>query len=190
VPDRELPNVQKYAAKSDLRVRATPRGDAVAEEGRLSFVDNGVDTTSGTVTLKARFDNRDGRLWPGQSVAAEVELFVDQNAVLVPSAAVQVGQDGPFVFAVTADGRAQFRNVTTGRVVGDRTVIEKGVEAGTKVVTDGQSRLVPDVRVEIRGPATEKADVKADVKTDGKVNGKADPKGTAAKTSADGRGAP
>jgi multidrug efflux system membrane fusion protein len=182
VPDRELPNVQKYAAKSALRVRATPRGDAVAEEGKLSFVDNGVDTTSGTVTLKARFENRDGRLWPGQFVAVEVELFVDPSAVLVPSSAVQVGQDGPFVFTVSTEGKAQFRNVTTGRVVGDRTVIEKGVEAGTKVVTDGQSRLVPDAHVEIRGPAVEK----------GAVGGKgpADGKGPAAKTAADGRGAP
>jgi len=182
VPDRELPNVQKYAAKSALRVRATPRGDAIAEEGRLSFVDNGVDTTSGTVTLKARFENRDGRLWPGQFVAVEVELFVDPSAVLVPSSAVQVGQDGPFVFTVSNEGKAQFRNVTTGRVVGDRTVIEKGVEAGTKVVTDGQSRLVPDAHVEIRGPAAEK----------GAVGGKgpADGKGPGAKASADGRGAP
>jgi multidrug efflux system membrane fusion protein len=150
VPDRELPNVQKYAASKALRVRATPRGDAGPEEGALSFVDNWVDTTSGTVTLKARFDNRDGRLWPGQFVAVEVELYVQENAVLVPSSAVQVGQDGPFVFAVTADGKAQFRPVTAGRVVGDRTVIEKGLDAGARVVTDGQSRLVPDAKVEVK----------------------------------------
>ncbi|MFI5312005.1 MAG: efflux RND transporter periplasmic adaptor subunit [Gemmatimonadales bacterium] len=150
VPDRELPNIQKYTAGArTLHVRATPRGDPVPEDGELNFVDNGVDTTSGTVTLKARFENKDGRLWPGQFVAVAVELFVQQEALLVPSSAVQVGQDGPFVFTVV-NGKAQFCNVTTGLVVGDRTVIEKGIAAGAVVVTDGQSRLVPDAKVEVK----------------------------------------
>ncbi len=150
VPDRELPNVQKYAATHDLAVRATPRGDAVPESGKLSFVDNGVDTTSGTIVLKGRFDNRDGRLWPGQFVAVELQLFVQEGATLVPDAAVQVGQDGPFVFVVDAQNKAEVRPVVTVRSVGSRVVIAKGVQAGERVVTDGQSRLVPGAAVEIR----------------------------------------
>jgi multidrug efflux system membrane fusion protein len=150
VPDRELPNVQKYAATAALPVRATPRGDAARVEGRLSFVDNGVDTTSGTVTLKARFANADGRLWPGQFVAVEVELYVDPAAVLVPDAAVQVGQEGPFVFVVDAQNKAEMRLVTTVRAVGNRVVIEKGLSAGERVITDGQSRVVPGATVEVQ----------------------------------------
>ena len=150
VPDRELSNVQQYASAHALRVQATPRGEARAEAGALSFVDNGVDTTSGTVTLKAQFENLDGRLWPGQFVAVEIELYVQENALLVPSSAVQVGQDGPFVFEVAADGKAKLRQVTAGRVIGDHTVIEKGLDTGARVVTDGQSRLVPDAKVEVR----------------------------------------
>lgn len=149
VPDRELPNVQKYASMK-LRVRATPRGDAVPEQGTLNFVDNGVDTTSGTVTLKARFENTDGRLWPGQFVTTEIELYVEENAVLVPSVAVQVGQEGSFVFVVGADGKAEFRAVDAGRTIGDKTLILKGLDAGTRVVTDGQSRITPGATVEIK----------------------------------------
>jgi multidrug efflux system membrane fusion protein len=149
VPDRELPNVQKYASMK-LRVRATPRGDAVPEQGTLNFVDNGVDTTSGTVTLKARFENTDGRLWPGQFVTTEIELYVEENAVLVPSVAVQVGQEGSFVFVVGAGGKAEFRAVDAGRTIGEKTLILKGLDAGTRVVTDGQSRLTPGATVEIK----------------------------------------
>jgi membrane fusion protein, multidrug efflux system len=150
VPDRELPNVQKYAAEHDLKVTATPRGDVGRETGTLSFVDNGVDTTSGTVTLKARFENPAGRLWPGQFVSAEIELYVQEDALLVPDVAVQVGQDGPFVFVITRDGHAQMRPVATTRSVGSRVVVDRGLQAGERVVTDGQSRLVPDAKVEIR----------------------------------------
>ncbi len=150
VPERELPNVQRYASEGTITVRATPRGDAVPEAGVLSFVDNGVDTTTGTVTLKARFENADGRLWPGQFVATEVELYVEPSALLVPEAAVQVGQDGAFVFVVTPKNTAEMRPVVTERQVGGQIVIAKGVAAGEQVVTDGQSRLVPGAAVEIR----------------------------------------
>ncbi|HEX7545670.1 MAG TPA: efflux RND transporter periplasmic adaptor subunit [Gemmatimonadaceae bacterium] len=154
VPDRELPLVQKYSVGTHkLRVVATPRGDASAEEGTLSMLDNGVDTTTGTVTLKAQFPNPAGHLWPGQFVGVAVELYVQQNVVLVPTTAVQTGQDGSFVFVVGADNKVQVRPVRAGLVVGDRTVIESGVEAGNRVVTDGQLQLKPNATVEIAQPA-------------------------------------
>ena len=150
VPESELENVQRYSRNGTLAVLATPRGDATPVKGGLSFVDNGVDTTTGTVALKGRFDNADNRLWPGQFVAIALHLFVDQSAVLVPAVAVQTGQEGPFVFAIDAKGKAELVQVTVGRAVGDRIVIEKGIEAGARVVTDGQSRLTPGATVEIR----------------------------------------
>ncbi|HEV8410761.1 MAG TPA: efflux RND transporter periplasmic adaptor subunit [Gemmatimonadaceae bacterium] len=158
VPDRELPQVQKYAAaEKKLRVIVTPRGVASAEEGVLNMLDNGVDTTTGTVTLKAQFANPAGHLWPGQFVAVAVELYVQEGAVLVPTTAVQTGQDGQFVFVITPDRTAVVRPVTAGLVVGDRTVIEKGIDVGMTVVTDGQSRLTPNAKVEIAAPAPTKA---------------------------------
>jgi multidrug efflux system membrane fusion protein len=158
VPDRELPTVQKYSeGKKKLRVIVTPRGEASAEEGELNMLDNGVDTTTGTVTLKAQFANKLGRLWPGQFVAVDVELYVQENAVLVPTTAVQTGQDGQFVFVISADRTAVVHPVTAGLVVGDRTVIDKGIEAGQVVVTDGQSRLTPNAKVEVAQPAPAKA---------------------------------
>ena len=151
VPESELDKVQKYyALNRSLRVLATPRGDANAAAGHLNFVDNGVDTTTGAVTLKARFDNADNRLWPGQFVAAALELFVDTAATLVPSTAVQNGQDGPFVFIVDDQGKANMQAVSVGRNVGDRVVIEKGLAVGARVVTDGQSRITPGAMVEYK----------------------------------------
>ena len=154
VPDRELPNVQKYAASDKkLRVTVTPRGTGAQEVGELNMLDNGVDTTTGTVTLKAQFANPAGHLWPGQFVAVDLELYVQQGVVLVPTTAVQTGQDGQFVFVVSPDRTAVVHPVTAGLVVGDQTVIEKGIDAGNVVVTDGQSRLTPNVKVEIAKPA-------------------------------------
>jgi multidrug efflux system membrane fusion protein len=154
VPERELEAVQKYAARRTLRAQATPRGDAQPVAGALNFVDNGVDTTTGTVTLKARFDNADNRLWPGQFVAIALELYVDTAAILVPGTAVQNGQEGPFVFVVDGSGKAAMQPVTVGRAVGDRVVIEKGIAVGTRVVTDGQSRITPGSTVEVKTAAS------------------------------------
>jgi membrane fusion protein, multidrug efflux system len=157
VPDRELPLVQKYSdGKKKLRVIVTPRGEASAETGELNMLDNGVDTTTGTVTLKAQFANPAGHLWPGQFVAVAVEVYTQENAVLVPTSAVQTGQDGQFVFVIT-DQKAVVHPVTAGLTVGDRTVIDKGIEAGMVVVIDGQSRLTPNAKVQISTPAAVKA---------------------------------
>ncbi len=160
VPDRELPAVQKYSAgSSKLKVVVTPRGQASAEEGVLNMLDNGVDTTTGTVTLKAQFANPNGHLWPGQFVAVAVELYTQHSVVLVPSSAVTPGQDGEFVYVVKADNTVEVHPVTSGIVVGDRTVIEKGIDVGMRVVTDGQSRLTPKAKIEIATPAAAKAAV-------------------------------
>ncbi|HEY2850098.1 MAG TPA: efflux RND transporter periplasmic adaptor subunit [Gemmatimonadaceae bacterium] len=154
VPDRELPLVQKYSAGAKkLRVTVTPRGTGSSEVGELNMLDNGVDTTTGTVTLKAQFANPAGHLWPGQFVAVDLELYVQQGAVLVPTTAVQTGQDGQFVFVISPDRTAIVHPVTAGLVVGDQTVIEKGIDVGNVVVTDGQSRLTPNVKVDIAKPA-------------------------------------
>jgi multidrug efflux system membrane fusion protein len=152
VPEREFPQVQRYVGRGALPVRALHgEGGSRAVAGTLSFVDNGVDTTTGTVTLKAKFANVDRELWPGQFVRVELELFREANAVLVPTQSVQTGQDGAFVFIVDAKGEAAMRPVTAGRAIGSLTVIETGLDAGERVVTDGQGKLAPGSKVDIKG---------------------------------------
>ena len=154
VPDREFPQVQRYAKGTTLPARAIhASGDGSAVLGSLSFVDNGVDSTTGTVTLKARFDNADRQLWPGQFVRVELQLFSDPAAVLVPSQAVQTSQTGTFVFTIDDKGKAVMRPVTAGRMVGELTVIEQGLKAGERVVTDGQGKLAPGSVVAIKEQA-------------------------------------
>ncbi len=155
IPDREFPLVQQYASGKRLPARAIhSTGDGSAAVGSLSFVDNGVDSTTGTVLLKARFDNADRTLWPGQFVRVELELFRQSSAVLVPAPAVQVGQNGAFVFTLDEQGKAVLRPVTAGRTIGDRTVIEQGLKAGERVVIDGQGKLAPGSKVSVKAPAS------------------------------------
>ena len=160
VPDREFPQVQRYASGKALPARAIhSNGDGSATVGSLSFVDNGVDSTTGTVLLKARFDNSDRALWPGQFVRVELELFSDPGAVLVPSQAVQTSQTGTFVFTIDDKGKAVMRPVTVGRAVGDLTVIEQGLKVGERIVTDGQGKLAPGSKVAIKDtPAPQRGD--------------------------------
>ncbi len=152
VPEGQLSQVQTYAAKGALKAYALTgaAGTGRRIEGGLSFVDNGVDTTTGTVTLKARFQNDENLLWPGQFVPAQLELFVQNDAVMVPTPAVQAGQDGAFVFVIDKDGKAAMQAITAGRQIGDLTVIEKGLSGGEQVVVDGQSRLTVGVKVDIK----------------------------------------
>jgi len=159
VPDREFPQVQRYASGKSLPARAIhSTGDGSATTGSLSFVDNGVDSTTGTVLLKARFANDDRQLWPGQFVRVELELFRDAGAVLVPTTAVQTGQNGTFVFTIDAASKAVMRPVTAGRTVGQRTVIEQGLAVGERVVTDGMGKLAPGSKVAIKeSPAVKDA---------------------------------
>jgi multidrug efflux system membrane fusion protein len=153
VPERELALVQRYSRAGALTATALPgQGSAAPIKGTLSFVDNGVDTTTGSVTLKARFQNEESLLWPGQFVPVQLELYRQAGAVLVPTPAIQTGQDGAFVFVIDKDRKAQVQPVTAGRQVGDQTVVERGLAGGEQVVVDGQSRLTVGASVEIKKP--------------------------------------
>jgi multidrug efflux system membrane fusion protein len=150
----EIRMAQRTAA---LRVTANVAGEETAtEQGRLTFIDNAVDPQTATIKMKATFANPSHRLWPGQYADVSVELRSDPRAVIIPSVAVQSGQQGTYVFVVT-DGRAQVRPVTVARVVGDQSVIANGITPGDVVVTDGQLRLTPNARIAQRsggsGPA-------------------------------------
>jgi multidrug efflux system membrane fusion protein len=150
VPERFLSEVQKYAKAGKVRVIANPSTGGAPEVGFLSFVENAVDTVTGTVTLKGEFPNASGRLWPGQFLRVEVELYVEPDVVTVPTVAVVVGQNGSYVFVVDAASTVTVQPVETERAFEDKTIIAKGLDAGVQVVTDGQSRLEPGAKVEIR----------------------------------------
>jgi membrane fusion protein, multidrug efflux system len=154
IPEQYLGSVQKFMAQGRLSVEATPYGDTQAEKGYLTFVDNAVDNTTGTIKLKATFENADHRLWPGQFSTVLLRLAEDENATVVPSQAVQTGQKGDYVFVVNSDMAAEQRPVKVARVVGGESVISSGVEPGETVVTDGQLRLLPGIKVQIlKSPA-------------------------------------
>jgi multidrug efflux system membrane fusion protein len=154
VPEAELADVKRYMAQGKLMVTArTQTGDAM-EHGELTFVDNNVDMTTGTIKLKGTFPNTDRKLWPGQYVNVVLRLTTRPHALVVPNQAVQSGQDGTFVYLVKGSGSDRTvtaRNVTTGPRVDQDLVIEKGLEDGDTVVTEGQLRLAPGSRVQVRG---------------------------------------
>ena len=122
------------------------------ERGSLSFIDNAVDTTTGTVLLKATFPNPNQRLWAGEFVAAQLNLFVEQNALVVPTQAVVTGQSGSYVYVVTDSGTASQRPVTVERTAGSMSVIASGIRSSEQVVTEGQSRLTPNAKVQVTTP--------------------------------------
>ena len=157
VPAISLPAIRQRAGQQ-LAVIAMPARDSASSiQGILSFVDNQVDSSTGTVLLKARFPNRDGSLWPGEFVRITLVLGLQNDAVVVPSQAVMQGQQGTYVFVVNNDGTAATQPVTVERTLDSLSVIA-GVPAGTLVVTDGQLRLTPNAKVDIRvGPTTETA---------------------------------
>jgi multidrug efflux system membrane fusion protein len=150
VPEQYLAEIKKYMAQSTLHVQATiPTDPGAPEIGTVTFVDNTVDITTGTIKLKATFTNEQRRLWPGQYVNTVLTLTAISNTTVVPSQALQTGQNGQFIFVIRDDGTAESRPVATGRTIEGFTVVEKGVAAGETVVTDGQLRLVPGVKVTI-----------------------------------------
>jgi multidrug efflux system membrane fusion protein len=128
----------------------------------LSFVDNSVDTATGTVLLKADFPNPDGALWPGEFLNVRLRLYVEQKAIVVPAQAVMTGQQGTYVFVLNPNGTARSQPVTVERVAGAYSVISQGVQAGDEVVTDGQVRLVSGTSVEVKGVAEPAREVEAD----------------------------
>lgn len=153
VPEVNLPAIRARMAAGPVPVTVTlpgPSGGTVA--GQLSFIDNSVDETTGTVRLKALFPNTDQALWPGLFVQASVELGVDSAAVVVPSVAVQPGQAGPFVFVVKPDQTVEMRPVRPGRQVDGHTVLASGVAPGEQVVVDGLMRLSNGAKVNLKPP--------------------------------------
>jgi multidrug efflux system membrane fusion protein len=155
VPAINLPALRARAGEQMKTIAMPARDSALAVQGMLSFVDNQVDSTTGNVLLKARFANHDGALWPGEFVGITLVLGVQNDAVVVPSQAVMQGQQGTYVFVVNNDGTATTQPITVERTLDSLSVIA-GVPAGALVVTDGQLKLTPNAKVDIRGgPTTE-----------------------------------
>ena len=153
VPEQSLASIRGYMAEGPLVVEVATSGEAsVRPEGRLIFVDNAVDPSTGTIRLRAQFDNKDTALWPGQFVTVRVRLFEQKDAILIPARSVQTGPEGQYVYVVKADKTAELRKVTVERNEGEQAVV-KGLAKDEQVVTRGALRLAPGVRVEIRSAA-------------------------------------
>jgi len=151
VPQEYLPAITKYLAAGPLHVEATvPNSSDRPEVGTLVFVDNAVDATTGTISLHARLHNRRSVFWPGMYVNVLITLAEQSNATVIPSQAITAGQQGSFVYVVSAEGTVAPRTVVSSRSVEGRAVIEQGLKPGETVVTDGQVRLVPGARVQIK----------------------------------------
>ena len=148
MPERNLGAIRAALAKGAVAVSAAPPNDAAASEGgTLTFIDNQVDTATGTIALKATFDNAHNTLWPGQFVQVTMTLGTQQNAVVVPSASVQTGQNGLYVFVIKPDSTAEVRPVTVARTQGSMSVISSGLAIGERIVLEGQLRLATGTRV-------------------------------------------
>jgi multidrug efflux system membrane fusion protein len=148
VPEQNLAAIREHQASGDLIVQATlPSGTHPPIAGRLSFIDNTADTTTGTIRLKAEYPNADTALWPGQFVNVSLTLYQQNDAVVAPSQAIQNGPTGQYVFVVKPDRTVELRTVKVDRAVGDETVIASGLAPGEMVVTAGQLRLAPGSRV-------------------------------------------
>ena len=151
VPEQNLQEIKKYMALGKLQVDAlVPSNNERPEQGTVTFVDNAVDTSTGTIRLKGTFANRERKLWPGQFVNVVLTLTREPNTIVVPSQAIQTGQQGQYVYVVKQDLTVESRPVVVGRSVNNETIVQKGLLAGEKVVTDGQLRLYPGARVEIK----------------------------------------
>lgn len=163
LPQSELPALKDAMSKGAVPVRVLPQGDDGAPiTGAVQFFDNSVDVTSGTIAVRAQFANDDQRLWPGQFVNVSMTTRTDPDALVVPPAAVQVGQDNNYVYVVKKDLTAELRPVKVSRTVDGKSVIASGVSVGEQVVTDGQMRLSNGVHVDIRSAANPTNQVKPD----------------------------
>jgi len=146
VPGKNLLEIKKYLQKGSLKVMVR-LSDGKILSGTFSFLDNTVDSTTGTIRMKAVFSNADKLLWPGQFVEVHLVLTVRQDAVVVPSAAIQIGQDGAHIYVVKPDMTVEDRHVTTGTIVNGETVVENGIKPGEQVVTDGQLQLIDGTKI-------------------------------------------
>jgi multidrug efflux system membrane fusion protein len=148
VPERHLSRIRSAQGAGPLAAAVTSAGDAsVREIGRVTFIDSAIDATTGTIALKAAFDNADLKLWPGQFVNLALTLGTEAEALAIPSEAIQTGQQGTFVFVVKPDNTAEIRPVTVDRTLAGQAVVTKGLSAGEKVVIDGQMRLGQGTKV-------------------------------------------
>jgi multidrug efflux system membrane fusion protein len=151
VPEQNLGEIKKYTSAGKLKVEAiVPNNEVSPYQGFISFIDNAVDTATGTIKIKGTFPNNERRLWPGQFVNVVLSLTTEPNAIVVPSQAVQTGQEGQYVFVVKPDFTVESRPVVVGQTVNNETVVRKGLNVDEKVVTDGQLRIYPGARVEVK----------------------------------------
>src|SRR5438270_4407916 len=150
IPEQLLAELKQYSNTKSLKVDAAPQGSSQHFQGRLTFIDNSVDLTTGTIKLKATFDNAAHVLWPGQFADVKLTLKSQPNAVVVPTAALQTSQSGTYVYVVDQDLTAKQQPVKVGWNVGEDTVIASGLQPGQRVVTDGQLRLTPGAKVDIK----------------------------------------
>src|SRR6266404_7030411 len=151
VPEQDLLRIRQYADSGDFRTEVVIPGDeANPAQGKLSLVDNTVDTTTGTIRLKATLENNDRKLYPGLFVNVVLTLGLQREAIVVPSQAVQIGQDSSYVYVVKPDMTVEVRNVKTGTNANNMTVVEEGIKPGEQVVTDGQLKLVPGATVQAK----------------------------------------
>ncbi|MGA2243165.1 MAG: efflux RND transporter periplasmic adaptor subunit [Verrucomicrobiota bacterium] len=150
VPEQYLPEIKREMSEKTLKVMAAFQNMDAPPQGELTFIDNAVDMMTGTIQLKATFPNEDNALWPGQFVQVALTLSELTNAIVVPSEAVQTGQNGQFVYVVKPDQTVAQRPVTIGITFQGATVVQSGLQAGETVVTDGQLRLEPGVKVSIK----------------------------------------
>ena len=156
-PEQLLPEIRRYDAGHGLSVNATGLADGsnrpVTATGQLSFIDNTVDSTTGTIKLKGTFPNTDHALWPGQFITVVMTLRTLDHATVVPSEAIQSGQKGQFAFVVKPDQTVETRIVTVGQTIDNQIVVQSGISPGETVVTDGQLRLFPGARIRVVAPA-------------------------------------
>jgi len=155
VPEARLGDIKRYSEANKLAVTARAQdGSGGVETGELTFIDNTVDTSTGTIKLKGTFPNKQHKLWPGQFVNVQLRLTTRSNAVVVPNQAVQTGQDGTYVYVVGEDRAVSVRPVKTGPRIDQDMVIDDGLKGGETVVTEGQLRLQPGSKVQVRGQQT------------------------------------
>src|SRR5262249_45184319 len=142
IPEARLADLTRYLAEGAVRVEATAPNGATSSQGRITFIDNAVDTATGQVRINASFPNENRQLWPGQFDNVVITLKTDPDAVVMPRAALQTGQQGTYVFVIRPDNTAELRPIVIERQMAETVVVRNGVKSGEMVVTDGQLLLV------------------------------------------------
>lgn len=157
LPEENFDALRTYLARGPLSVDAAPTGAAVAATGgRVVFVDNAVDASTGTIRVRAQFPNANLALWPGRFVNVSLTLYEQANAIVAPAEALQNGVNGQYVYVVQPDQTVDARKITLDRLDGPSAIIAAGLQPGEQVVTQGQLRIGPGVKVTVRtkGPAS------------------------------------